>query len=371
MENNLYTMPALVDLHVHFREPGFEYKETIASGCAAAAAAGYSDVFTMPNLHPVTDSIEAVQDIIARADKNDSGVKVHPYAAITRGQQGTELVDLEALAPYVTGFSDDGHGVQDDNLMLEAMQRCRRLDRVIVAHCEVNSLLNGGYIHDGVYARTHHHRGICSASEWRQVERDIRLVRQTGCRYHVCHISTRESALLIRQAKAEGLPVTCETAPHYLLLSDKDLREDGCWKMNPPLRDETDRLALIEAVQDGTIDCIATDHAPHAAEEKNKGLENSAFGIVGLETAFPLMYTYLVETGIIPMQRLIDLMALNPRRIMRLGEPERTVQADLTTEYVINPAHFLSKGKATPFNGWKVKGKIVRIEKGDYPNLNK
>ena len=270
---NIVQIPALVDLHVHFREPGFSYKETIASGSMAAAASGYSAVFTMPNLNPVPDTVEHLQeqlDIIRR----DTYTGVYPFASITVGQKGAgELVDFEALAPYVHGFSDDGRGVQDEELMREAMKRIRAVDRVMVAHCEVEALLNGGYIHAGEYAAKHNHRGIVSESEWQEIERDIRLVEETGCRFHICHISTKESVALIREAKAKGLPVTCETAPHYLLLSDKDLQEDGKWKMNPPLRAEEDRLALIEGIKDGTIDCIATDHAPHSAEEKSRGLE--------------------------------------------------------------------------------------------------
>lgn len=352
-------IPALVDLHVHFREPGFSYKETILSGTRAARAAGYSDVFTMPNLNPVPDSLEHLrvqQDLIDR----DALVRVHPYASITVDQKGRgELVDFAALAPYVAGFSDDGKGVQEEGLMREAMVRCKEAGSIIVAHCEVDDLLEGGYIHKGSYASAHGHRGISSESEWKEIERDIRLVEETGCRFHICHISTKESVALVRDAKRRGLPVTCETAPHYLLLSDKDLREDGRWKMNPPLRGEDDKQALIEGAIDGTIDVIATDHAPHSAEEKSRGLEKSAFGIVGLETAFPLMYTYMVERGVLTMDRLIEMMALRPREIMRLGEPKDFIQVDLETEYTIDPAAFLSMGKAMPFEGWKVKGKVI------------
>jgi len=358
-EENVITIPALVDLHVHFREPGFSYKETIKSGSLAARAAGYSDVFTMPNLNPVPDTLEHLQvqtDIIRR----DAVVRVHPYASITVGQRGAgELVDFDALAPYVAGFSDDGRGVQSEDLMREAMVRCKAADSIIVAHCEVDSLLRGGYIHEGQYAQEHQHKGICSESEWNEIERDIRLVEQTGCRFHICHISTKESVALIREAKRKGLPVTCETAPHYLLLTDADLKENGCWKMNPPLRSDADRLALIEGIQDGTIDVIATDHAPHSAEEKSRGLEKSAFGIVGLETAFPLMYTYLVRKDVISLERLIELMAINPRKIMRLGEPADFIRVDVSEEYVIDSSKFLSMGKATPFDGWHVYGKVI------------
>ncbi len=358
-QSSIVRLPAFVDMHVHLREPGFSYKETIYSGTRAALRAGYSDLFTMPNLNPVPDSLPHLQeqlDIIAR----DAVVRVHPYASITIGQKGRgELVDFDALAPYVAGFSDDGRGVQDEDLMREAMCRCKRADSIIVAHCEVDALLNGGYIHDGIYARQHNHRGICSESEWREIERDIRLVEETGCRFHICHISTRESVEMVRQAKKKGLPVTCETAPHYLLLCDEDLREDGWWKMNPPLRSREDRDALVEGVQDGTIDVIATDHAPHAAEEKNKGLDKSAFGIVGLETAFPLLYTYLVRKDIISLDRLVELMAIRPREIMRLGAPKDFITVDLSSRYTIDSSQFVSKGKATPFNGWEVFGKVI------------
>lgn len=358
-ESRVITIPGLVDLHVHFREPGFSYKETIKTGSEAARAAGYTDVFTMPNLNPVPDSLDNLRfqtDII----KRDAVIGVHPYASITKGQRGAgELVDFNALAPYVAGFSDDGKGVQSEELMREAMIRCKAADSIIVAHCEVDSLLHGGYIHEGQYAQIHQHRGICSESEWKEIERDIRLVEETGCRFHVCHISTKESVALIREAKRKGLPVTCETGPHYLLLTDMDLQEEGRWKMNPPLRSAADRDALIEGIIDGTIDCIATDHAPHSAEEKSRGLEKSAFGIVGLETAFPLMYTYFVKKGIISLERLVELMSLNPRKIMRMGEPTEMVRWDVTEEYAINPANFISMGKATPFEGWKVFGKVM------------
>ncbi len=357
---NIIQIPALVDLHVHFREPGFSYKETIQTGSMAAAASGYSAVFTMPNLNPVPDTVEHLQqqlDII----KRDTYTGVYPFASITVGQKGAgELVDFEALAPYVRGFSDDGRGVQSEELMREAMKRIRAVDRLMVAHCEVEALLNGGYIHAGEYAAKHNHRGIVSESEWQEIERDIRLVEETGCRFHICHISTKESVALIREAKAKGLPVTCETAPHYLLLSDKDIQEDGKWKMNPPLRAEEDRLALIEGIKDGTIDCIATDHAPHSAEEKSRGLEKSAFGIVGLETAFPLMYTHFVKTGIITLERLIELMSTNPARIIGLDNSGSYAYFDLDTCYRIDPTNFLSKGQAMPFEGWEVYGKCVK-----------
>lgn len=358
--SELVTLPAFVDVHVHLREPGFSYKETIRTGSYAAAAAGYSDIFAMPNLNPAPDSIEHLQvetDIIRR----DACIGVHPFACITMGQRGEgELVDFPALAPLVAGFSDDGRGVQDEGLMREAMERCKAAGSRIVEHCEVNSLLRGGYIHDGEYARAHAHRGICSESEWSEIERNVRLVEETNCPLHVCHISTRESVEIIRDAKRRGLPVTTETAPHYLLLTDADLQETGNWKMNPPIRSAADRDALIQGVLDGTIDCIATDHAPHSAEEKSRGLEKSAFGIVGIETAFPLLYTYMVKRGVMTMDQLMNVMAHNPRRIFSLSDEGCTTTYDLAAEYTIDPAKFLSLGHSTPFEGWTVNGRCVQ-----------
>lgn len=360
----LAVIPGLVDLHVHLRQPGFEYKETIASGTASAASAGYTEIFSMPNLRPAPDTILNLKPQLD-AIRTDARIKVHPYGCITMGQRGEgEPVDFKALSPYVAGFSDDGRGVQSDDLMRRAMVECKKLGKAIVAHCEVNDLLHGGYIHDGVYAKEHGHKGICSESEWQQVKRDLDLVRETGCRYHVCHISTRESVELIRRAKAQGLPVTCETAPHYLLLNENDLKEDGAFKMNPPLRSVEDQAALIEGIVDGTIDCIATDHAPHSAEEKAKGLRDSAFGIVGLETAFPLLYTNLVKKNVITMEKLVALMSTNPRHIMGLS-PVRTGQSadlaifNLAADYRINPELFVSKGRATPFAGYRVQSECV------------
>lgn len=366
-----HVVSGLVDVHVHLREPGFEYKETIATGTAAAAHGGYTTVCPMPNLNPVPDTPEHLDvqtDIIART----AAIDVIPYASITRGQRGCgEPVDFAALAPRVAGFSDDGRGVQDEALMAEAMRRAAACGSRIVAHCEVNELLHGGYIHDGEYCRRHGHRGICSESEWRQVERDLRLAEATGSQYHVCHVSTRESVELVRQAKARGVKASCETAPHYLLLCDDDLQEDGRFKMNPPLRSAEDRAALIEGVMDGTIEVIATDHAPHSAEEKSRGLEGSAFGIVGLETAFALMYTNFVAAGRMTLERLLELMSAAPRRIFGLGGSiavgERADLAvfDLDEEYVIDPAEFLSKGHSTPFEGWRVKGKcLLTVSRG-------
>ena len=353
--NNCYIFPAFCDVHVHLREPGFFYKETIASGTAAAARGGYSDVFSMPNLNPVPDNKQALDmqlDII----KKDAVINVHPYASITVGQKGEELSSFEELSEAVA-FSDDGRGVQSAEMMKKAMENAKEMGKIIVAHCEDNSLLFGGCIHDGQFAKKNGFKGICSESEWKPIERDIELVRQTGCKYHVCHISTKESVELIRKAKAEGLDITCETAPHYLILNDMDLKNEGRFKMNPPIRSEEDRLALIEGIKDGTIDMIATDHAPHSKEEKDKGLEGSLMGIVGIETAFPLMYTHLVKKGIITLEKLIELMAINPRKRFGLPETEDFCVFDLDEEYEINPDEFLSKGRATPFEGEKVFGR--------------
>ena len=350
--------PGFCDVHVHFREPGFSYKETIKSGCAAAARGGYTAVCTMPNLSPVPDSGENLKvqtDII----KRDAFIHVLPYGAITVGEKGEALAELEAMAPDVVAFSDDGRGVQNDDMMRQAMLRAKALGKMIVAHCEVNSLLRGGYIHDGEYARAHGHRGICSESEYAQIERDLRLVRETGCAYHVCHISAKESVELIRRAKAEGLDVSCETAPHYLLLDDSMLQEEGRFKMNPPIRDRADREALIEGIQDGTIDMIATDHAPHSAGEKSRGLEKSAFGIVGLETAFPLLYTGLVKTGIISLEKLVELLSIRPRQRFHIPLGNDFCLWDLESSYLIDPERFASMGRATPFAGMTVQGRCV------------
>ena len=352
-------------MHVHLREPGFTQKETIATGTAAAAHGGYTTVCAMPNLNPAPDS-PATLGVELAAIGRDARVKVIPYGCITMGQRGAgELVDFAALAPDVVGFSDDGRGVQSEALMEEAMRRAAAVRKPIVAHCEVDDLLRGGYIHDGEYCREHGHRGISSESEWRQVERDIALAERTGCQYHVCHVSTRESVELVRRARACGLAVSCETAPHYLLLCDEDLQEEGRFKMNPPLRSRADRDALREGVLDGTIEVIATDHAPHTAEEKSRGLAGSAMGIVGLECAFPLLYTYLVKPGMLTLERLVELMSLNPRRIFGLGgglqagQPADFTVMDLGAEYEIDPAAFLSMGHATPFAGWRVGGRTM------------
>ena len=350
--------PGFCDVHVHFREPGFSYKETIVSGSYASARGGYTAVCTMPNLNPVPDSEENLKKQL-RLIEDGACIHVYPYGAITVGEKGEELADLEGMAPNVIGFSDDGRGVQSDEMMRQAMLRAKKLGKMIVAHCEVNELLRGGYIHDGEYAKAHGHRGICSESEWAQIARDLKLVEEIGCKYHVCHISTKESVEIIRQAKARGVDVTCETGPHYLVMDDSMLQENGRFKMNPPLRSAADREALVQGIIDGTIDCIATDHAPHSAEEKAKGLEKSAFGVVGIETAFPICYTYLVKTGIITLEKLVDLLVKNPRE--RFGIPmgyEYSVW-DLNEEYTVDPADFVSMGKATPFEGWRISGKCI------------
>lgn len=347
--------PGFCDVHVHLRQPGFSYKETIKTGTQASAHGGYTTVFSMPNLKPVPDSAEHLKeqlDII----KKDAVINVLPYGAITVGQNGEELSDMEGMAKDVIAFSDDGRGVQSEEMMKEAMLRAKALGKIIVAHCEDNSLLHGGYIHDGVYASKHSHRGICSESEWKPIKRDLELCRQTGCAYHVCHISCKESVELIRQAKARGIDVTCETGPHYLILTDEDLKEDGRFKMNPPLRSKEDRQALIEGVLDGTIDMIATDHAPHSQEEKSRGLEKSAFGIVGIETAFQLLYTHLVKKNIISLERLVELLAVNPRKRFGIEYDNSFTVWDLDKKTVINPSDFLSMGKATPFEGEEVFG---------------
>ena len=358
-DDSRYTVfPGFCDVHVHFREPGFSYKETIITGSKASARGGYTAVCTMPNLNPVPDSAAHLNEQLKLIEEG-ACIHVYPYGAITVGEQGQVLADLEGMAPNVIGFSDDGRGVQSDDMMRTAMLRAKELGKMIVAHCEVNELLRGGYIHDGEYAREHGHRGICSESEWAQIARDLELVKETGCAYHVCHISTKESVEIIRKAKAEGVNVTCETGPHYLVMDDSFLKEEGRFKMNPPLRSAEDREALIQGIIDGTIDCIATDHAPHSAEEKAKGLEKSAFGVVGIETAFPICYTYLVKSGIITLEKLIDLLVTNPRSRFGIPNGSDFTVWDLEEMDVVDPADFLSLGKATPFEGWQVWGKCI------------
>ncbi|MBQ8972674.1 MAG: dihydroorotase [Clostridia bacterium] len=350
--------PGFCDVHVHFREPGFSYKETIASGSMAAARGGYTAVCAMPNLNPVPDCLPHLHEELNIIER-DAVVQVLPYGAITVGEKGEQLADLEAMSPYIVAFSDDGHGVQSDDMMREAMQRAKALHKLIVAHCEVNDLLRRGYIHDGAYAARHGHKGICAESEWRQIERDIRLAEETGCAYHVCHISCKESVALIREAKASGVNVTCETAPHYLLLTEDELKEEGRFKMNPPIRSKSDREALLEGLCDGTVDIIATDHAPHSAQEKAKGLAGSAFGIVGLETAFPLLYTHLVRKSVISLERLIDALAIRPRERFAIPLGDEYTLWNLYHEHEIDSAAFLSMGKATPFEGWSVRGECM------------
>lgn len=357
----LTIMSGLVDLHVHLREPGFSSKETIATGTAAAAHGGFTTVCSMPNLAPAPDSLENLQQQLELI-KRDAVIKVLPYATITRKRAGDELVDFEELKPYVAGFSDDGSGVQSEAMMRQAMAEAAKTNTIIAAHCEVDELLRGGYIHDGEYAARNGHRGICSESEWKQVERDIELAKEADCRYHVCHISTKETVELIRQAKACGLKISCETGPHYLTMCDMDLKEEGRFKMNPPIRSAADRDALIAGLQDGTIDVVATDHAPHTAEEKSRGLERSAMGVVGIETSFAVIYTKLVKEGIISLGKAVDVLAEAPRRIFNLGGGLKEGEAaditvfDLEKRFTVDPSTFLSKGRSTPFEGWELYG---------------
>ncbi|WP_294484779.1 dihydroorotase [uncultured Mailhella sp.] len=357
-------VPGLVDVHVHLREPGFSCKETIRTGTLAAAHGGFTTVCAMPNLHPVPDTLEHLEkqlEIIRR----DAVIHVLPYGAITMAEEGRELADMAAMAPFVAGFSDDGRGVQDEGMMREAMQEAKRLGKIIAAHCEVNSLLTGGWIHDGEYARAHGHRGISSESEWAEVARDAELAKETGVAFHACHISTKESVDIIRRARAEGVDATCETGPHYLVLCDRDLQEDGRFKMNPPLRSEKDRDALIAGILDGTVSMIATDHAPHEAEAKSRGLERSAMGVVGLETSFAVMYTYFVKRGVLSLEKLVELMSVNPAKrfgigsFLEEGQMADLAVFDLSREWIVNPEEFLSKGRATPFAGHTLYGRCV------------
>ncbi|MFI3174898.1 MAG: dihydroorotase [Bacillota bacterium] len=368
---DFHILPGFADVHVHLREPGFLYKETIATGTAAAAKGGFTLLCSMPNLNPVPDTVENIE-LQHEVINIDSKITVLPYAAITKGELGSELVDMEALSPLCIGFSDDGKGVQSDDMMREAMRTAKKVGRTIVAHCEDESLLHGGYIHDGKYAKLHGHKGISSASEYKQVERDIHLVRETGVQYHICHISTKETVELVRQAKQEGLPITCETAPHYLAFCDMDLQEDGRFKMNPPIRSKADQEALIQGIKDGTIDAIATDHAPHSQEEKSRGLAGSAMGVVGIETAFGAMYTYMVETGQITLEELAKLMSIAPRKIfgldhgIKIGELADLTIVDTQKKYIVDPENFLSKGRATPFSGKELTGEVwMTIAKGE------
>ena len=351
--------PGFCDVHVHLREPGFSYKETIETGTKAAAHGGYTTICPMPNLNPVPDNYEHLKEELDLIEK-EALIEVLPYGSCTVNEEGKEIASLEEMAPYVCAFSDDGKGIQEETMMEEVMLKAKELGKIVAAHCEVNELLKGGYIHDGEYARKHGHKGICSESEWKEIERDVKLAKKTGCAYHVCHISTKESVEIIRQAKKDGVDVTCETAPHYLILNENDLQESGDFKMNPPLRSKEDQEALIKGIQDGTIDMIATDHAPHSEEEKAKGLEKSAMGIVGLETAFPLLYTGLVKTGIISLEKLIELLNDNPRRRFGLKQEDSWCLWDLNDHYVIDEKDFLSKGKASPFKGMEVYGRCLK-----------
>ncbi len=362
--SNKYIFPGFVDVHVHFREPGFSYKETIKSGSMAAARGGYTSVCTMPNLNPCPDSKENL-DIQIKKIRQDAVINVYPFGTITKGQRGEELSDMSDIAKDVIGFSDDGRGVQSDEMMLSAMKNAVSLNKIISAHCEVNDLLFGGYIHDGKYAKAKGHKGICSESEWKQIERDIELCKKTGVKYHVCHISAKESVELIRKAKADGVDITCETGPHYLVMNDSMLQDEGRFKMNPPIRSEDDRVALVEGIKDGTVDMIATDHAPHSAEEKSKGLAGSLMGITGIETSFPVLYTDLVENNVISLEKLVSLMSDAPAKRfglktdIKVGQPADLCVFDLEKEYIINSDDFVSMGKATPFEGKKVKGKCI------------
>ena len=351
--------PGFCDVHVHLREPGFSYKETIETGTKAAAHGGYTTICPMPNLNPVPDNYEHLKEELDLIEK-EALIEVLPYGSCTVNEEGKEIASLEEMAPYVCAFSDDGKGIQEETMMEEVMLKAKELGKIVATHCEVNELLKGGYIHDGEYARKHGHKGICSESEWKEIERDVKLAKKTGCAYHVCHISTKESVEIIRQAKKDGVDVTCETAPHYLILNENDLQESGDFKMNPPLRSKEDQEALIKGIQDGTIDMIATDHAPHSEEEKTKGLEKSAMGIVGLETAFPLLYTRLVKTGIISLKKLIELLNDNPRRRFGLKQEDSWCLWDLDDHYVIDEKDFLSKGKASPFKGMEVYGRCLK-----------
>ena len=352
---NCYIFPGFCDVHVHFREPGFSYKETIKTGSLAAARGGYTAVCTMPNLMPVPDSCENLAKQLDIIEK-DAVINVYPYGAITVMEQGLELADMEGMADKVIAFSDDGRGVQSEKMMLAAMNKSKALGKMIVAHCEDNSLLRGGYIHDGEYAKLHGHAGICSESEWGPIKRDIELVKKSGCSYHVCHISTKESVELIRAAKAAGVDITCETAPHYLVMNDMDIEENARFKMNPPIRSEEDRIALVEGIIDGTIDMISTDHAPHSAEEKARGLKDSTMGVVGIETSFQILYTHLVKKGVISLEKLIELLSVNARKRFGISDDAGYTVWDIEKETVIDPENFLSMGRSTPFEGWKVYG---------------
>lgn len=366
LKKNVIIIPTFADVHVHLREPGFFYKETIRTGTMAAARSGYGLLMSMPNLQPVPDCLANLEQEL-KIIKRDACIDVIPYGSITKGEKGQELSDMEEMAPFVAGYSDDGVGLNSPELMESAMKIAKKTGKLIAAHCEDMELRAGGYIHAGSYAAQHGHKGICSESEYKPIERDLKLAAKTGCRYHVCHVSAKESVQLIREAKKAGIDVTCETAPHYLTLTDDMLKEDGRFKMNPPIRSKQDREALIEGILDGTIDMIATDHAPHSAEEKAKGLEGSAMGITGLETSFPVIYTELIKTGILSLEKVLELMCYNPRKRFGLAMPDMDTDYavwDLETEYSIDSESFISMGKATPFDGWKVYGRCLKTVAG-------
>ena len=366
LKKNVIIIPTFADVHIHLREPGFFYKETIRTGTMAAARSGYGLLMSMPNLQPVPDCLANLEQEL-KIIKKEACIDVIPYGSITKGEKGQELSDMEEMAPFVAGYSDDGVGLNSPELMESAMKIAKKTGKLIAAHCEDMELRAGGYIHAGRYAAQHGHKGICSESEYKPIERDLKLAAKTGCKYHVCHVSAKESVQLIREAKKAGIDVTCETAPHYLTLTDDMLKEDGRFKMNPPIRSKQDREALIEGILDGTIDMIATDHAPHSAEEKAKGLEGSAMGITGLETSFPVIYTELVKTGILSLDKVLELMCYNPRKRFGLAMPDMDTDYavwDLETEYSIDSESFISMGKATPFDGWKVYGRCLKTVVG-------
>ncbi len=360
---NLLT-PGFVDVHVHLREPGFEHKETIATGTASAAKGGFTTICAMPNTKPVPDSVENLQ-LINSLIEQSAKVRVLPYGSLTVAQSGDERTDLAALKESgAVAFSDDGVGVQLAATMYEQMQAAAKLDMVVVAHCEDNSLIYDGVMHEGKRNKELGLPGIPSICESVQIARDVLLAEAAGARYHVCHVSTKESVRAVRDAKAAGIRVTAEVCPHHLLLEEMDIpSDDANWKMNPPLRAADDKDSLHAALLDGTIDCIATDHAPHTVEEKCCGMVGASFGIVGFETAFPLLYTQFVETGKWTLKQLVDWMTVKPARIFDLpygtvepGAAADLVLIDLNKEQAINPDEFATKGRNTPFTGWKAKG---------------
>ncbi len=362
---NIVILPGFLDVHVHLREPGFFHKETIKTGTLASLASGYTAICSMPNLNPVPDSVENLQvqlDII----KNDANCEVYPYGAITKGENGSELVDFQALAPYCVAFSDDGKGVQSKEITKKAMEEIAKTGRIFCAHLEDDKIKKNGVIHCGKYSKEHNIPGIPSEAEYGMLARDLELVKETGVKYHVCHLSTKEGVEMIRKAKAEGLDVSCETAPHYLVLTEDDLQDHGNFKMNPPLRSAEDRDALIEGIKDGTIDMIATDHAPHTLEDKQGGLLKSAMGIVGIEIAFPILYTNLVKTNIITLEKLVKMMTKAPAERFGIKQEmaENFTVFDLNAKYEIKAENFHSKGVNSPFIGKEVFGKCIKTVNG-------